>query len=406
MPLTKNSERGVILTRHGSARSNTSSAIFDDSDEEMQMSEDLMSLTGSDQAESISGDSRDGGPGWTVSVAPDRMRSLNEFANRNMLPDETNLFIQQFEKSADIPCRRTYELGKYVRDSLGATHSPHIGLVILPGGDLPEVNRLEQQGMVSLSPEQRNALWRVNTAGSLLQTISVTGDLNLITEDVTKSVAAIAHRRVERTQPHSKSYHTFSRSAVTIESENVEIVHEFDKAKKELDVAATLIEVNTNALWVLMTDYKQIIRQGGPLMKPDQTKELLDQMIEAARRFCLLSPILFRMTTRAKIIVSNNTRYGIDSEHSFKTWTTSAGIKEIIMMSASYYSALDPSAPGMDDFTQKIIRPKFLQMLTLLLSLLNEHDLRSMAEFLDKTFGIVPRRNLSVSKPLNHLQLC
>jgi hypothetical protein len=61
--------------------------------------------------------------------------------------------------------------------------------------------------------------------------------------------------------PHSKSYHTFSRSAVTIESENVEIVHEFDKAKRELDMAATLIEVNTNALWVLMTDYKQIIRQ-------------------------------------------------------------------------------------------------------------------------------------------------
>lgn len=256
------SDRGVVLARHGSARSTRTAGIFDESDdEETQMSEDLMSLTSSDPAESIGGDPGDGGPGWTVSVAPDRMRSLNEFANRNMLPDETNLFIQQFEKSADIPCRRTYETGKYVRDSLGSTHCPHIGLVILPGGDLPEVNRLEQQGMVSLAPEQRSALWRVNTAGSLLQTISVTGDLNLITEDVTKSVAAITHRRVERMSPHSKSYHTFSRSAVTIESENVEIVHEFDKAKRELDMAATLIEVNTNALWVLMTDYKQIIRQ-------------------------------------------------------------------------------------------------------------------------------------------------
>lgn len=81
-------------------------------------------------------------------------------------------------------------------------------------------------------------------------------------------------------------------------------------------------------------------------MKPQQTKELLDQMIEAARRFCLLSPILFRMSTRLKIFSSNNTRYGVDTEHSFKTITTSAGIKEIIMMSASYYSALDPSAPG------------------------------------------------------------
>ena len=139
-------------------------------------------------------------------------------------------------------------------------------------------------------------------------------------------------------------------------------------------------------------------------MKPDQTKELLDQMIEAARRFCLLSPILFRMSTRPKIIVSNNTRYGVDSEYGFKTWTTSAGIKEIIMMSASYYSALDPSAPGMDDFTQKIIRPKFLQMLTLLLSLLNDHDLRAMAEFIHKTFGIVARRKSGYFA--SYIQLC
>ena len=230
------------------------------------MSEDLMSLTGSDPAESIGGDSGDGGRGWTVSAAPDRMRSLNELAQKNMNPDETILFVQQFEKSADIPFRRTYELGKYVRNSLGSTHSPNIGLVFLPGGDLPEVNRLEQQGMVSLAPDQRSALWRVNTAGSLLQTISVTGDLNLITEDVTKDVAAITQLRVERererTSSYSKSYNTFNRAAVTIESENVEIVHEFDRAKRELDMAATLIEVYTNALWVLMTDYKQIIRQG------------------------------------------------------------------------------------------------------------------------------------------------
>ena len=153
-------------------------------------------------------------------------------------------------------------------------------------------------------------------------------------------------------------------------------------------MAATLIEVNCNALWSLMTDYKQIIKQGGPLMKPQQTKELLDQMIEAARRFCLLSPILFRMSTRVKIIASNNTRYGVDTEHSFKTLTNSSGIKEIIFMSASYYNALDPSAPGMDDFTQRIIRPKFLQMLALLLSLLNDSDLRTMSDFVEQTFRI------------------
>ena len=391
MPLSKSPNQSVVPARHGSGRSLRRTGIFDEfDDEESQISEDLMSVTMSDATESISSDT-DGNAIWTVSAAPDRMKSLNEFANRSMLPEETDLMIKQFEQSADIPFQRTYELGIYVRGSVGNTHCPNVGLVILPGGDLPEVNRLEQQGMISRSPEQRNAIWRVNTAGTLLQNIIVNQDLNLTTKDLTKDVAAIARSRMERNSPHSKTYHNFSRDAVTIESDNVEIVHEFDQAIKELDITATLIEVNCNALWSLMTDYKQIIKQGGPLMKPQQTKELLDQMIEAARRFCLLSPILFRMSTRVNIIASNNTRYGVDTEHSFKTWTTSAGIKEIISMSASYYSALDPSAPGMDDFTQRIIRPKFLQMLTLLLSLLNDSDLRTMSDFLEKTFRISPK---------------
>ena len=227
MPLKRSSNSGMMLARHGSGHFTRGSAIFDDSDTETQISEELMSFSASDPPDSIAGDSNDGGPTWTVSKAPDRMKSLNEFANRSMLPDETDLFVQQYEKSTDTPCQRTYVLGKYVspdRESIGSTHSPHVGLVILPGGDLPEVNRLEQQQMVNPSPEQRSALWRLNTAGSLLQTISVTADLNLISEDVTKSVAAITRNRLERSSRYSKSYHSFSGTAVTIESENVEIV--------------------------------------------------------------------------------------------------------------------------------------------------------------------------------------
>jgi hypothetical protein len=127
-------------------------------------------------------------------------------------------------------------------------------------------------------------------------------------------------------------------------------------------------------------------------MTAPKAKQLLDRMIEAARQFCVRSPILFRMSTRRKIINSNNTRYGVDSEQSFRTFTTSNGIKEIIMMSASYFLALDPSAPGMDNYTQRVIRPRYLQMLTLLLSLLNDDDLQATAAFLEKTYGIIPRR--------------
>lgn len=68
-------------------------------------------------------------------------------------------------------------------------------------------------------------------------------------------------------------------------------------------------------------------------------------------------------------------------------------------MSASYYNSLDPSAPGMDSNTQKFIRPRFLQMLTLLLSLLNNYDLKAMAEFLERTYGIIPPRSENTLPP-------
>jgi hypothetical protein len=116
-------------------------------------------------------------------------------------------------------------------------------------------------------------------------------------------------------------------------------------------------------------------------------------MIELARRFVINSPILFRMSTRMRVLDANDIRYGVDSEQGFRTFTTSKGIKQIIMMSASYFNSLDPSAPGMDDQTQRGIRPRFLQMLTLLLSLLTSTDLKEMAEFIEKTYGIQPNRH-------------
>jgi hypothetical protein len=39
--------------------------------------------------------------------------------------------------------------------------------------------------------------------------------------------------------------------------------------------------------------------------------QLLDVMIEDARRLCVRSPILFRMSTRRHIVSSKNTRYGM-----------------------------------------------------------------------------------------------
>lgn len=74
----------------------------------------------------------------------------------------------------------------------------------------------------------------------------------------------------------------------------------------------------------------------------------------------------------------------------FRTLTTSRGIKNIISLSAAYFNSL-PSSDGKDK-AQEMIRPRFLQMLVLLLSLLNNDDLGELAEFLESTYGIKAER--------------
>lgn len=134
----------------------------------------------------------------------------------------------------------------------------------------------------------------------------------------------------------------------------------------------------------LMVNFRHLISRGGPDMSSEETAQLLDTMIEDARRLCIRSPVLFRMSTRAKIINSTDTRYGINHGSMFRTLTTSQGIKEIISLSASYFNSLDPDSDK--DTTQKRIRPRFLQMLVLLLSLLNDQDLAEIADFLQSTY--------------------
>jgi hypothetical protein len=92
----------------------------------------------------------------------------------------------------------------------------------------------------------------------------------------------------------------------------------------------------------------------------------------------------------AKIIKSKNTRYGVNTPDGFSTITTSKGIQETISQSASYFNSLDPT--NSNDKTQAFIRPRFLQMVVLLLSLLNEEDLREISEFLETTYSLRAER--------------
>ena len=92
------------------------------------------------------------------------------------------------------------------------------------------------------------------------------------------------------------------------------------------------------------------------------------------------------MSTRVRIIHSENARYGISRGQGFRTITTSKRIKEIISLSAAYHNSLDPT--GSDDSTQQYIKPRFLQMVVLLLSLLNNEDLAELKDFLEATYKL------------------
>ena len=177
--------------------------------------------------------------------------------------------------------------------------------------------------------------------------------------------------------------------AVTIDSEHVEIVE--DLRGGNWDLEATLIEVDGISLLDLVTNYRHLVSRGGPNINFDETRRLLDLMIEDARRLCVRSPVLFRMSTRMRIINSKNTRYGIDHAQYFRTISTSKGIQEIIRLSIGYYDALDHEVSS--DQNQKFISPRFLQMLTLLLSFLNNDDLQDIAGILEATYKIKADRH-------------
>ncbi|KAK0338071.1 hypothetical protein LTR02_002084 [Friedmanniomyces endolithicus] len=298
----------------------------------------------------------------------ERSRIFDDIANKHLQPSETDLMIQKFRRQIDIPFSRAYRFGQALREDLPHTVVPIVGLVFLPGADLPEVTRLEGHDMLEESPDQRDARWRVSTAASLLSVSFVGRDLSVVTLDVTSDVARHTRLRLQNgpiaKRPQKHDLDLIRGDAVTLDSEKILLCHEL--SNHDLDVCATLVEVNASALMALVFDYRHIISTSGPTLTHVQGKDLLDH--------------------------ATDIRYGIDNEQGFQTFTTSKGIQELVMMSSSYFNSLDPSAPGMTDSTQREIRPRFLQMLTLLLSLLNDRDLSSMSEFVERTYGINPKR--------------
>jgi hypothetical protein len=323
----------------------------------------------------------------TIEVSLQVMNSIRQ----EISVEDTALMIKRLEKAADHGLRRTYVDGQPVKDVNESAPILEVGLSYLPGADVPTVNRLEQTNMMTNRiPDQLDSLWRVNTAGTLLSEFDVNADFSITNKDQTADI-------VERVKNRLKDASIFQMgqnhnaivvrgraiSAVTIDSDRVKIVRNLDEHSQKFDVESTLIEIDGTSFVNLIVRYKLIIQRGGTTLSLIDTKELLESMMEDVRRLCHRSPLLFRMSTRKHIISSRNTRYGTNDGRQFVTMTTSKGIQEMISLSAAYFNTLDS-----DDRMQKFIRPKFLQMLVLLLSFLNNNDLAEIQDFLESTYNI------------------
>ncbi len=88
--------------------------------------------------------------------------------------------LKRFEKRADERERRTYVEGVMMPEVDENAAVPRIGITFLPGADKPQVTRLEQIGMAGQEPDQMEAIWRVQTAASLLMQFTVSSDLSIV----------------------------------------------------------------------------------------------------------------------------------------------------------------------------------------------------------------------------------
>lgn len=174
---------------------------------------------------------------------------------------------------------------------------------------------------------------------------------------------------------------------MTVDSDRIDVVDKNRDVSAEYDIVSTLIEIDMQSIMSLLGKFKEIISSGGRNVFLKDFIVFLDTMINDVRRLYCRSPTLFRMATRSIIAKSRDTRYGVDFGNVFATMTTSEGTRIFIERSIAFYTSLDESSTD-----QEIVRPKFLQMLVMLLALLNDSDLESIRGLLENTFKIPGNR--------------
>lgn len=326
---------------------------------------------------------------------------LQDLAEKQFPLEDSELIFKPYDEAEDEDhFAASYYNGSQIKALYPDAWAPTVSIVFMPGLDRIKVDQMEEQGMTQEAPNQRSPRWRTLTSGNFLAYLEFDDNLTLSRVDRTPEVLAQMRRRGVSNVTDNRSSTALFRVAredrlITIKSENVTIVNILTPGSTDLE--ATLIEVDKGSLFNLVIDFHRFVRDGGAALNTDieSRVKLLEVMIEDASRLAIRSPILFRMSTRQQIARSRNTRYGVDHGSMFETITTSVGIKNIISKSAACFNSLATAGESNDE--QASIRPKFLQMLVLLLSLLNDADLGSIASFLEKTYRIkADRRHLEI----------
>lgn len=162
--------------------------------------------------------------------------------------------VKLLEKHADGRLRRTYLEGRALNDVDDTAMTLSVGLTFLSGTDKPKVNRLEQDFMNNKEPDQKDAAWRVNTAGALLLQFEVSPDLSIMQTDQTSEVVSKAKGRLQKHDVYLSEQRRSliprgRQDAVTIDSECVKIVN--DLRGGTWDLQGLLIEGDNPFLFKL-----------------------------------------------------------------------------------------------------------------------------------------------------------
>jgi hypothetical protein len=185
--------------------------------------------------------------------------------------------ISPFEQTISGSVQATFHDGTRLAQIRDDAIKPKVGLTFLAGADTPQVNQLEELSMTQHTPDQKDASWRVMTAGALLVNFTVRKDMTVSFADNTAAVVHAYRKRMGSDGPftdpniHPRAI-AVRRNAdrfVTIDSRNVNMVT--DLSSDNWDLEGLLVEVDSSSLMDLISNYQRVINRGGPDLPTAET---------------------------------------------------------------------------------------------------------------------------------------